>query len=80
MEQKYVVNGMLKVVDEVIEEKENRLQLDETSEMIENASSNKPQILIDQLFKHRAKLSMEEIRDEIITMIVAVSWNQNRSL
>lgn len=73
MEQKYVVNGMLKVVDEVIEEKENRLQLDETSEMIENASSNKPQILIDQLFKHRAKLSMEEIRDEIITMIVAVS-------
>lgn len=66
LEQEHVVNGIYKVADKVIKEKFFNSIPAETS------SSNRTQYLVDQLFKHSDKLDNEEIRDEIITMIISV--------
>lgn len=63
LEKKHYFNGM-KIAEEVIEQKERNLQ---------EVDSNEPQIFVDQLYKMRDEFSAEEIRDDIITVIVAVS-------
>lgn len=70
IEQKYWINGAMKVIEDVIEQKEKSF-VDTPQE--DDVSPNKPRILIDQLLKHRDKLDNEDIRDEALTMITAVS-------
>lgn len=72
LEQKHIKNGMMKIADKVILEKEKYFA--ENPEKVLN-SSDKPQIFVDQLFKMRESFTPEEIRDEINTFIFGVSFN-----
>ncbi|CRL06511.1 CLUMA_CG019525, isoform A [Clunio marinus] len=63
LEKKYFDNGMYKIIKDFVDEKEKTFDIDDVSE--------KPQILIDQLFKNRNEFSRQEIEDEIFSFIGA---------
>ncbi|CRK99235.1 CLUMA_CG012617, isoform A [Clunio marinus] len=67
LEQKYLVNGLYKTADELLQIKMKSYENLEESE----TQSKKPQIFIDQLFKRRSEFSYEEIKDECMTVIAA---------
>ena len=82
-ELKYVINGMFTIADDVIKEKDEACKLlGKTVETYDEKPSNyeyrKPQIFIDQLYKMRNIFSPKEIKDEINTIIAAVSHIINR--
>lgn len=66
LHKKHVVNGIFRIADEIISEKEKSFT--------ESSESDQPQIFIDQLFKKREVFSFAEMRDEILTVIAAVSF------
>lgn len=75
LEQKHVWNGMVKTANEVIEAKKIELaekSKNETEVNDEETEFRKPQIFVDQLFKGRHVLSMEEISHEINVFILGV--------
>lgn len=75
LEQKHVWNGMQKTANEVIEAKKIELaekSANETEKTEDETEFRKPQIFIDQLFKGRNVLSMEEISHEINVFILGV--------
>lgn len=76
LEQKHIKNGLMKLADDVILEKEKNFAENPDDEL---SSTGKPQLFVDQLFKMRDSFSIEEIRDEINTVILAVSLLKFRS-
>lgn len=75
LEQKHVWNGMMKTANEVIEAKKIELAQNSVNEIEANDDETefrKPQIFVDQLFKGRHVLSMEEISHEINVFILGV--------
>lgn len=69
---KHIENGMFRIADEVIEEKERAFRETPEQEIPIDGSSKLPHIFIDQLYKKRDVLSEKDIHDEIITIIVTV--------
>lgn len=72
LHKKHVVNGIFRIADEIISEKDESFT--GSSEL------DQPQIFIDQLFKKRDVFSFAEMRDEILTVIAAVSFNKTCSI
>jgi hypothetical protein len=70
LEQKHIKDGLLKIADDVILEKQKKFATDGGNH---EHSDGSPQTFIDQLFKMRDAFSIEEMRDEINTIILAVS-------
>ncbi|CAO1364516.1 unnamed protein product [Diamesa serratosioi] len=75
---KHLDNGVLAIADEIIAEKDfqydnkNKLkQHDTTNESIDEDDEKKPQIFIDHLFELRTHLGLDEIKDEINTIMAA---------
>lgn len=66
---KHVMNGIFRVADEIISEKNKSL----AKSSIESSDPDQPEIFIDQLFKKREVFLLDEMRDEILTIIAAVS-------
>lgn len=79
LQTKHVDNGMNLIGSEILKIKE--MQYKKGTDDKGDLDYNKPQIFIDQLYKMRNVYDMETIRDEINTMIFAVSsfdakaWN-----
>lgn len=69
VEQKHIVNGFMKIANEVILQKEKD---SESGVLKESAEPGTPQVFIDQLFKKRDILSNDEISDEVNTIIGTV--------
>lgn len=70
---KHIENGMFRIADEIIQEKEKNFKQSFEREEPTDGSSKLPHIFIDQLYKKRDVLSEKDIHDEIITVIVTVS-------
>ena len=71
-EQKYIINGLLLIADEVLDERTTVRK----SEVADNDPEEeelvkKPEILIDALMNPKNKLSIDEIKQEINTFIAA---------
>jgi protein subunit release factor B len=75
MEQKYNENGYMKMFKEVLEEKEQRYQSRKTAKSKEDKEDTQvqSQLLIDHLYSHRDEMSLEEITDELKSLIIGVS-------
>lgn len=71
LQTKHVDNGMNLIGSEIIKMKEMHYKKGTVEE--NDSDYNKPQIFIDQLYKMRDVFDMETIRDEINTMVFAVS-------
>lgn len=71
LEQKHIVNGMSRLADELILEKQKDLANKNFTD--DDATEVRPLTVIDQLFRKRDELGLEEMRDEINTFVVAVS-------
>lgn len=75
---KHLENGVLAIADEILAEKnfqydnKDKTQHDSSSQLVDD--KEKPQIFIDHLFKLRTHLSLEEIKDEINTIMAAVCY------
>lgn len=75
---KHLENGVLAIADEILAEKnfqyenKDKTQHDASSNLIDD--EEKPQIFIDHLFELRTHLSLEEIKDEINTIMAAVCY------
>ena len=78
MEMKYVKNGMYAIADPVLKEKEYQYKTktiseDQLNENVDDGSGiKKPQIFIDQLIKMKDNFTLEEIKNEINTFLIAV--------
>ena len=72
MEKKYVHNGMCAIGDEVLKEKELQYKSDSTDQQNDNDGMKKPQILRDKLLKMKEHFSMDQIKDELNTFLIAV--------
>jgi hypothetical protein len=78
LEQKHVHNGVLKIADEILEDKlESRQKVeDNNNECIdhtEDGSKRNPKSFIQTLVDPKNEFSYQEMKDEINTMIAAVS-------
>lgn len=71
MEQKHIVNGALKMGNNIFYEKEK--QFEQNVETETGEISRKPQIFIDQMLKIRKLFTDEEVRNELHTIILTVS-------
>lgn len=64
---------MIQIADDIIKEREthyqNNVRVDESAD----DSVNKPQVFIDQIYKHREIFTYEEVLHEVNTMIMTVS-------
>jgi hypothetical protein len=69
MEQKHVVNGALRLGNNIFYEKEKNFEENNNTEDV----SRKPQIFIDQMLKIRKAFTDEEVCNELHTIIVTVS-------
>lgn len=75
---KHLDNGVLAIADEILAEK--NFQYDNNVHIQHKSNNNliddeeKPQIFIDHLFELRSQLSLEEIKDEINTIMAAVCY------
>lgn len=69
LEKKHMTNGMFKMADDLIEQKEKNLNNND----VDATSTDGPQCFIDQLYKKRDEFDLDEIKDEINTIIIAVS-------
>jgi hypothetical protein len=77
LEKKHAHNGFLKMADEIIDEKrKNRNNIEKSSSLTEcdqDGLKKKPKIFVETLLDPKNELSYEEIKDEINTLIAAVS-------
>lgn len=64
---------MIKIADDIIKERETRYQNNVKDEEPADDSVNKPQVFIDQIYKHRELFTYEEVLHEVNTMIMTVS-------
>lgn len=75
---KHLDNGVLAIADEILAEKnfqyDNNVQIQHEPKKNLIDDEEKPQIFIDHLFELRSQLSLEEIKDEINTIMAAVSY------
>lgn len=71
LEQTHVHKGALKIADEVYDEKLETINANCDNEN-ENAEECKSKVFIHQLMKPQNEFSVEEIKDEINTLIAAV--------
>lgn len=75
---KHLDNGVLAVADEIIAEKnfqyDNKILKQHDNSDESNDDKVKPQIFIDHLFELRTHLDLDEIKDEINTIMAAVCF------
>lgn len=64
---------MIKIADDIIKERETRYQNNGKETDSDEDSVNKPQVFIDQIYKHRELFTYEEVLHEVNTMIMTVS-------
>ena len=69
IQQTHVLNGIFKIADEVYEAKLDKQNQDSVNESFEN---NESKNFISHLMDPKHELSIEEIKDEINTLIAAV--------
>lgn len=76
LEKKHIYNGVLKIADEAYDEKklksQNLPQNDSNEEDGYDEHWRKPKNFIDTLLDEKSGLSIEEIKDEINTLVAAV--------
>ena len=87
MEKKYVHNGVMKFSDEVLKEKElqyiHKSIHNQHRNMDNDDASSKPRIFIEDVVKilnMRQHFTIKQIKDELNTLIAAVSINNNIKL
>lgn len=76
LQQKHIYEGVLKIADEILEEKKSKNSQEDLEEIdleFEDGGIRKPKIAVDQLLSAQNLLSHEEIHHEINTIIAAVS-------
>lgn len=73
LEQKHMCNGVLKIADEICEEKHQQFLNQKLAFLDEDDNSKKPINFISALLKKDNKFSDQEIKDEINTLIGAVN-------
>lgn len=73
VENESLQNGMIQIADEIIKERETRYQNNIKDEESSEDAVNKPQVFIDQIYKHRELFTYEEVLHEVNTMIMTVS-------
>ncbi|CAO1411048.1 unnamed protein product [Diamesa serratosioi] len=71
LEQKHIMQGVFKVADDILEEKQRQKLEDNLNEVDEESFFRKPQIFIDQIMKFGDIFNEQDIKDEINTLIVA---------
>ena len=75
---KHLENGVLAIADEILAEKnfqyDNKVKKQHDTSYKSIDDEKKPQIFIDHLFELRTHLSLEEIKDEINTIMAAVCY------
>lgn len=77
LERKHIYNGVLKIADEICKEKQNNL-LGEDQEIVYSDDDGSSKNFISALLNPKNRLSDQEIKDEINTLIAAVTWIINK--
>lgn len=67
------MKGIFKIADDILEEKKGQKVEENLNEMDDEEFYRKPQIFIDQILKFGNIFNEQDIKDEINTLIVAVS-------
>lgn len=75
LEQKHYHQGVLKIADEVLEDQKNISKniSEQSSEVYNDGHASRPRNYINTLLDSKHRLTGEEIRDEINSIIAAVS-------
>jgi hypothetical protein len=78
-EERKVEMGFYELGDDVMSEKE-KIYAENPSLLTpaDELTSSKPQLFINQLYKVRAELTTDEIRDEINTLVITVTKTNSR--